>query len=133
MMLSGEDSTYDIDMIWCYLPQIATFNFEFSACNQGFALHTFATQKVIVLMKIWWLHVWNVHIFTNFGWKNIIRMSESCCTHLWCDLRKPVTWHKIDILSYWYYVKVWIIFSFWTFLLGSSLILVSKVTNIQRL
>ncbi len=28
---------------------------------------------------------------------------------MWCDLRKPVTWCKIDILSYWYHVKVWII------------------------
>ena len=28
-----------------------------------------------------------------------------CCKvmlkHLWCDLRKPITWHKIDTLSYW--------------------------------
>ena len=30
-------------------------------------------------------------------------------TYLWCDLRKPVTWCKIDILSYWYHLKVWII------------------------
>ena len=28
---------------------------------------------------------------------------------MWCDLRKPVTWCKTDILSYCYYVIVWII------------------------
>ncbi len=30
---------------------------------------------------------------------------------MWCDLRKPIKCNgaKIDILSYWYYVKVWII------------------------
>ena len=28
---------------------------------------------------------------------------------MWCDLRKPVTWFKIGILSFWYHVKVWII------------------------
>ncbi len=28
---------------------------------------------------------------------------------MWCDLRKPVTWRKIYILSYWFHVKVWII------------------------
>ncbi len=29
---------------------------------------------------------------------------------MWCDLRKPVTWCKIDILRYWYYdIKIWII------------------------
>ena len=30
-------------------------------------------------------------------------------SRVWCDLRKPVTWCKINILSYWYHVKVWII------------------------
>ena len=30
-------------------------------------------------------------------------------TQMWCDLRKPVTSCKIDVLSYWYHVKVWII------------------------
>ncbi len=29
--------------------------------------------------------------------------------NLWCDMRKPITWCKIDIWSYWYHVKVWII------------------------
>ena len=29
--------------------------------------------------------------------------------HMWCDLKKPVTWCKIDIFSCWYHVKVWII------------------------
>ena len=29
--------------------------------------------------------------------------------HLWCDLRKPVTWCKFNILRYWNHVKVWII------------------------
>ncbi len=30
-------------------------------------------------------------------------------SNMWYDLRKPVTWCKIDIFSYWYHVKVWII------------------------
>ena len=29
--------------------------------------------------------------------------------YMWCDLRKPITSCKIDILSYWIHVKVWII------------------------
>ncbi len=28
---------------------------------------------------------------------------------MWCDMRKPVTWCKIDIWNYWYHKKVWII------------------------
>ncbi len=35
---------------------------------------------------------------------------------MWHDLRKPVTWCKIDILSYWYHVKVWITSSITFFL-----------------
>ncbi len=42
----------------------------------------------------------------------------------WYDLRKPVKWYKIDILSYWYHVKVWIIL-FPELLLWSRLILLS--------
>ncbi len=55
--------------------------------------------------------------------------------YLWCDLRKPVTWCKIDILRYWYHVKSWIILLifFQDILLRSPLILVSKVADVQKL
>ncbi len=61
-----------------------------------------------------------------------IFMLKRSLAMMWCDLRKPVTWCKIDILSYnWYHVKVWIIL-FPELLLGSPLILVSKGADVQR-
>ncbi len=41
--------------------------------------------------------------------QNILWENNPLGEYMWCDLRKPVTWYKIDSLSYWYHVKVWII------------------------
>ncbi len=46
------------------------------------------------------------HLWAKMG--NCLHWTPKKIVHMWCDLRKPVTWWKIDILSYWYHVKVWI-------------------------
>ena len=43
---------------------------------------------------------------TGHIYSYIVRHQRHKIMHLWCDLRKPFTWCKIDVFSYWYHVKV---------------------------
>ncbi len=62
--------------------------------------------------KKWWIALFCFlpkYIAEMLLWLTLSVHATFVCAHMWCDLRKPVTWCKIDILSSWYHVKVWII------------------------
>ena len=94
------------------------------------------------IMLFLWLSSVDMHktsLFLNFLtilmlclWIKHDLLYHTVCHYLWCDLRKPITIAKlifwvIDIIMWKFKL-----FSFHTCLIGSPLILVSKVTDFQR-